>query len=338
VRVLGWVAAASAVLMALVGVGLDAHWPALAVFAVIQLLALVSTPTWSLMTSAVLAGVADAKREFGPIRAAGTVGWMVGCVLIGVMGADASTNAAYLGSLFWGVVAVVSRFVPAAEMPASEGHLTWRERLGLDALELLKIRDHRLVFLTAALMTAPLSAFYPFTPAQLRDLGFERTSAWMALAQVTEIVAMFGLGTVFARYRLKWILATGLGFALLRYVLLAQNTPVTVLVGVTLHGFAYTLFFVAVPIYLNERIEARWRGRAQALLSLMNQGLGGVVGFLGTGYWLSLCRAPGGTRWPLFWGVLAVVVALVFLNFLINYQGRKSGEGLALSGERRGGE
>jgi MFS family permease len=160
----------------------------------------------------------------------------------------------------------------------------------------------------------------------------------MALAQVTEIVAMFGLGTVFARYRLKWILATGLGFALLRYVLLAQNTPVTVLVGVTLHGFAYTLFFVAVPIYLNERIEARWRGRAQALLSLMNQGLGGVVGFLGTGYWLSLCRAPGGTRWPLFWGVLAVVVALVFLNFLINYQGRKSGEGLALSGERRGGE
>lgn len=68
--------------------------------------------------------------------------------------------------------------------------------------------------------------------------------------------------------------------------------------------------FCGGPDDLNERIEAPWRGRAQALLSLMNQGLGGgVTGFLATGYWFALCRAAGGTRWTLF-GALAVVVAL----------------------------
>ena len=78
--------------------------------------------------------------------------------------------------------------------PRSAEHLTWHERLGLDALTLLKNPDHRVVYLTSALFSIPLAGFYPWAPPHLRALGLLHTSAWMSLGQVTEVIAMFSLG------------------------------------------------------------------------------------------------------------------------------------------------
>lgn len=314
----------TAVLMALASFAIERRWPAWSVLALIQLQSLLSTPTWSLVTSIVLSGLRDAKREFGPVRAFGTFGWIGGCLLVSAAGADASTRAGYLGAGFALGLAVFTFSLPSVAPVSVPTRLSVRQRLGLDALELLRNPDHRVVFLTAGLLSAPLAAFYPFTPSQLRDLGLERTSAWMSLAQGTEVVAMYGLATLLGRWRLKWVLAAGLGFAVLRYLLLATNGHGWVLAGISLHGFAFTLFYVTAPIYLNERIDPAWRARGQALLSLMTQGLGNLVGYLGSGWWLAACQGPEGTRWTLFWGGLAGCVILVLAYFLTRYRGREA--------------
>jgi len=197
-----------------------------------------------------------------------------------------------------------------------------RQRLGLDALALLKHPDHRAVFLTSALTAIPLSAFYPFTPPHLRALGLEHTTAWMTLGQATEIVAMFSLGGLLTKWRLKWIFAVGLGCALLRYLLCALDAKAWVLGGVTLHGFAFTLFFVTAPIYLDGRVDSAWRARAQALMALMTMGVGSLFGYLGSGWWFKVCTRPTGMHWSLFWGGLAAAVALVLIYFLITYRGQ----------------
>jgi MFS family permease len=323
-RVLRGVCFGTAVLMALAGFAIERRWPAWAVLGLIQLQSLLSTPTWSLVTSIVLSGLRDAKREFGPVRAFGTFGWIGGCLLVSVAGADASTRAGYLGAGFMLGLALFTLALPCVAPVSVPTRMSVRQRLGLDALELLRNPDHRVVFLTAGLLSAPLAAFYPFTPSQLRDLGMERTSAWMSLAQGTEVVAMYGLAALLGRWRLKWVLAAGLGFAVLRYLLLATNGRGWVLAGISLHGFAFTLFYVTAPIYLNERIDPAWRARGQALLSLMTQGLGNLVGYLGSGWWLAACQGPGGTRWTLFWGGLAGCVILVLGYFLARYRGREA--------------
>jgi MFS family permease len=97
------------------------------------------------------------------------------------------------------------------------------------------------------------------------------------------------------------------------------------LAGITLHGFSFTLVFVTAQIYLNERIDAAWRARAQALMSLMTSGFGNLAGYLGTGLWFRTCTESGATRWPLYWSGLAIAVAAVFLFFLVAYHGRSSG-------------
>lgn len=326
-RVLAWLSLAAAALNVAAGAGLRSHAPAGVMLLLIQLHALVVVPSWSLLYSVALERLTDARREFGPIRALGTLGWMAGCWVISGLRADASPNAAWVSAGLWmGVIVLAWRGPAAPARPAATrgAPMGIRQRLGLDALALLRHADHRVVFVTAGLIAIPLSAFYPFTPLHLRDLGLERTSAWMSLGQVTEIVAMFGLSALLARWRLKWIFACGLGFALVRYILCSLNGLPWVLTGVTLHGFAFTLFFITAPIYLNERVEPEWRARAQALMSLMTMGVGSLIGYLGGGWWYRVCGRSGTTQWQPFWGALAGTILLVLVYFALAFRGRSA--------------
>jgi hypothetical protein len=147
----------------------------------------------------------------------------------------------------------------------------------------------------------------------------------MTLGQETEIIAMFSLGTLLLRWRLKWIFACGLSLGLLRFALSAMNGKLWVLAGVLLHGCSFTLVLITAQIYLEERIDAAWRARAQALLTLMTSGVGNLLGYLGTGWWFSACTHPSGTHWPLFWGGLGGAVGAVMAYFLTAYRGIGSG-------------
>ena len=325
VIVLRGLSLATAAAMVLASTAIKLGWSPWLVLALIQLHALCSSPTFSIASTIVFARLADGQKEFGPIRAMATLGWMAGCWTVSLLGADTSPLAGYSGAVMWVLAAVFTFFLPELETPRSVQHLTWHERLGLDALTLLKNPDHRVVFITSALLCAPLAGFYPYAPPHLRALGFLHTSAWMTLGQVTEVIAMFSLGTLLLKWRLKWIFACGLGVGVLRFGLCALNGELWVLAGVLLHGCSYTLVLITAQIYLDQRVDATWRARGQALLSLMNSGVGNLVGYLGTGWWFSVCTQSSGTQWPLFWGGLAAAVALVMAYFLTAYHGIGSG-------------
>jgi MFS family permease len=322
VKVLRGLALATAGSMALASWAIRAGWGVGPVLACIQLHALCTAPTWGIASTIVFARLEDAKKEFGPIRAMATLGWGGGCLLVSAVGADQSTLAGLGGAAVWLVVGAFTFFLPALETPRAAENLTWRQRFGLDALELLRVRDHRVVFVTTALFTIPLAGFYPYTPSHLRAMGLEHTSAWMSLGQITEIIAMFSLGGLLLRWRIKWIFACGLGFGVVRFALSALDTQAGLITGIVLHGCSFTLVLITAQIYLDQRVDPAWRARAQALMALMNSGVGSLLGYLGTGGWFAVCTRGGATRWPLFWGGLALAVAAVLGFFLVAYRGR----------------
>jgi hypothetical protein len=168
----------------------------------------------------------------------------------------------------------------------------------------LKDRDTRVVFITTTLFNIPLCAFYPYAPTHLHDLGFAHTSAWMSLAQVTEIIAMFSLAWLLLNWRLKWIFACGLGFGVLRFALSAMNTKF----AAARHHAARRVVRAGVhhrADFLNQRIDPAWRTRAQALLTLLNGGVGNLIGYLGSGWWFNACTTAGPHALARFWGALA---------------------------------
>jgi MFS family permease len=321
VKVLRGLALATAAAMAVVSTAIHLDWNPLLILALIQLHALCSSPTWSIASTIVFARLADSQREFGPIRAMATIGWMAGCWFVSLINADTSPMAGYSGSVAWLIVAAFTYFLPRVETPRTVQHLTLRQRLGLDALGLLKNKDHRVVFITVALFAIPIAGFYPYAPPHLKSFGFSHTSAWMSLGQVTEVLAMFALGKLLLNWRLKWIFVCGLSFGVLRFLVSALDVPAGLLLGVALHGGSFTLVFITAQIYLDQRVEPAWRARAQALMALMNGGVGNLLGYLGTGAWFAAMETPTGPRWSWFWLGLAALVLAVLVFFLRAYQG-----------------
>ena len=325
VAVLRGLAVASAATMSLVAGSIKSGWPPGLVLLLVQLYALCSAPSGSIVNAIVFSRLRDSQRQFGPIRAGATVGWVGGCWLVSALNADASVLSEYTCALTWLALAAFTFLLPSVPPPKAAGRPTLLERLGWDAVGLLKNRDHRAVFVTAALFSIPLAAFYPFTPLHLQQLGFQHTSAWMTLAQSTELIAMFSLGGLFLRWRLKWIFVAGLGSGLLRFILCAVNGKFWVLAGTSLHGLSFTLFFITAQIYINERVGPEWRARAQAMMTLMTNGVGNLIGFLAAGWWFNACARTNGTQWPLFWNGVTLGVGVVVVYFLAAYHGKYSG-------------
>ncbi len=325
-KVLRWLATATAITMTIIATAIQGGWNPWLVLGLIQIFSLSYAPMFSISTALVLARLENAQKEFGPLRALATVGWMGGCLLISALSLDRSAYAGYLGAAFWLLVAGFTFFLPRLEIPKSAEHLSWHERLGLDALKLLKNSNHRVVFITTTLFSIPLAAFYPYAPSNLHDLGFDHTSGWMGLAQCSEIVAMFSLGWLLLNWRVKWIFACGLGIGIARFALSAMNVKLGLLAGIFLHGASYTLVFITAAIYLDQRIDPAWRTRAQALLALMNGGVGNLIGYLGTGWWFNACTPVSGTRWSIFWGGLTALVGAVMIFFLTVYKTQGDGK------------
>jgi nucleoside transporter len=319
-RVLRWLALGSSALMAAISSAIQYRLGAWIILALIQMFYLAYAPMFSISTALVFARLADAKKEFGPIRSMATIGWMAGALLISAASLDRSAYAGYLGAFVWLLVAGFTYFLPELPVPKTVERLAWHERLGLDALTLLKNRNTRVVFITTALFNIPVCAFYPYAPTHLHDLGFQRTSAWMSLGQVSEIVAMFGLAWLLINWRLKWVFVCGLGFGVARFALSALDTRPALLLGVTLHGASFVLVFITAQIFLDQQIAPAWRTRAQALMTLMSGGFGNLIGYLGNGWWFNACTSQSGTRWPLFWGGLTATVGVVLAFFLIAYR------------------
>jgi nucleoside transporter len=325
VTVLRGLSVASAVTMSAAAWSIKQGWSPGWVLLLIQIYALCAAPTGSIVSAIVFSRLHDSQRQFGPIRAGATVGWIGGCWLVSALNADSSVLSQYTCAITWLVLAAFTFLLPGVPPPEPAGHPSLLQRLGWDALVLMKNRDHRAVFVTAALFAIPLAAFYPFTPLQMQQLGFLHTSAWMTLAQTTELIAMFSLAGLFLRWRLKWIFVAGLVFGLLRFVLCAVNGKVWLLAGTSLHGLSFTLYFITAQIYINERVGPEWRARAQAMMALMTNGIGSLIGYLGTGWWFNACTTASVTHWQWFWGGLAAVIVLVQLYFLTAYHGKYSG-------------
>ncbi len=328
-RVLRWLCLGSGCFMALMFHAIQHHWHWALVVGLAQILALWAMPAFGLSTSLVIARLSNPRQQFGPVRAAATLGWIVAGVMVScVLHGDSSVIVGYASAIAWILVIAVTYTLDPVPPPASKEHRSWADILGLEAWTLLKNPDHRVVFIGAALFNMPLAAFYQFTPLHLDALGSANAGLNMSIGQIMEVVGLLSLAALLTRFRLKWLFLWGIGFGVLRYVFFAMNSLATLRAGIFMHGILFTLFFMTAQIYLEQRIPAAMRSRAQALLSLMMSGFGNLIGSLGCGWWWHACTRNDRTDWHLYWSGLAGVIALIFLWFAISYKGRHRVDGV----------
>jgi len=304
---------------------LDAGWNPWWFVGLLGVYSICSGPSWGLLTTISLTHLAHGERQFPLVRLGATIGWMVAGVLTSyVLHADVSPVAGYASAgarLSGGMAALMLPHTPPLGRATS-----WRSRMGLDAFVLMKQADHRVFFTVTALFSIPLSAFYMYGPELLKTLGDGHPTATMAIAQITEVLAMILVGSVMVRFRVKVILLWALGLSVLRFSMSAYAGASGLIFwhigGIALHGMCYTFYFITAQVFLDRRVDPGLRGQAQGLLALVTSGIGPLVGTLFCGWLKPYCVRADGSGWEDFWSILAVIIAVCFGIFAVCYRGQ----------------
>ena len=286
--------------------------------------ALISAPAWGLLTTIALNSLEDEQRSFGFYRVWGTVGWVLVGWSVSWFGLDSSTR---VGDVAFGLrlVAGLCAFLLPHTPPLANDSKGWKSALGLDSITIFRNRDHRVYLITTFLLSVPLAAFYMHTPIHLRDLGFRSVAAGMTLGQVFEIVAFLMMGFWLTRVRIRTLLIVAMACAVARYVIFAMGGIMPhylwILVGLSLHGICWTFFFETGRVFLNRRVDQRFRAQVQALVTFASMGLGSLVGTLVCGKLYDLMVVGGVGGWTGYWCVLAGMCLLILGYFSLGYQG-----------------
>ncbi len=321
-RLLAGITGLNAIFLGLAHVALACGWGAVPFFTFMACYQLCNAPAFPLITSIVMSQLSDPAKEFGPVRAWATWGWMLASFCMGsVFLLDESPLAGGVAAGIFIVECIFCCCLPPTVPRSSVAPRRWRDYLGLEALAQLRHRDHRTIFITTAVFSALLSPLYLYTTSHLKALGDAKPSTTMSLAQFCEGIAMLMLGWVLVKFRLRHVLAAAIFLGAMRYALLMWDVRPALVTSVALHGIVFVLYYPTVQVYLERRLDPSMRSQSQALLSLFNTGLGSLAGYLICGHWHTACSVGTVTDWPRFWAPFMVSSLVLGIGFLWAYQG-----------------
>jgi hypothetical protein len=275
--------------------------------------ALFYVPTISITNSIAFANLKDAKREFGPVRLWGTIGWIAASwpfifILadwskVPNMGeggfvnwigaifdpANSKKGEAYLNgvSLTFIVAGVASLALagfsltlphtPPKPAQKEENRFAW-----LEAMRLLAKPFVLVLFIATLIDAAVHQGYFVLTGSFLKNkVGIP--AQWimpvMSIGQIAEVGTMAILGLVLKRLGWRTTMILGVLGHTARFGVFAffpETTP-SILINV-LHGICYAFFFATVYIFVDEFFPKDARASAQGLFNFLILGLGPFIG------------------------------------------------------------
>jgi nucleoside transporter len=309
-------------------------------------------PTLAMANSVLFQTVPDPQRDAPPIRTLGTIGWIVSGLLVGssflspggfqlripelLGGSPAPADWKGLGltnmPMILGGAASVLLGLYSFTLPNTPPRMKGMkvgigDVLGFKALSLMRDPSFAIFIVCSLLLCIPLSFYFQSTNGFLKAMGVANSEGVMTLGQVSEILFLLAIPMLFRKIGVKWMLATGMAFWVLRYLLFAAATPsnhALLFLGVIFHGICYDFFFFTGQLYVDKRAPEDVRSSAQGFIAFVTLGVGMFIGGILAGDWAGQQEKNGVVNWPMIWNFPALMSAVVLVAFLILFHDRSS--------------
>ena len=285
-------------------------------------------PTLGLVNAICFHQMQDPGKQFPQIRAMGTIGWIVGGLVIGFMKVEPTSIPLKIAAGISIFAGFYSFFLPHTPPKAKGEKVTVSEVLGLETLSLMRDRSFAVLIISALLICIPLAFYYNFTNVYLNESGMKYTAAKMTMGQVSEMLFLFSMPLLFKKYGVKKLILLGMLAWVIRYTLFAYgNTQELVwmlYVGIILHGICYDFFFVTAQIYVDNDAPEEIRAAAQGFVTLVTYGVGMYIGSLVSGAVVELYQINlNAHHWFNIWVVPATMAAIVLVLFALLFNEKK---------------
>ncbi|MBS1760526.1 MAG: nucleoside permease [Bacteroidetes bacterium] len=290
-------------------------------------------PTLALVNSVSFRQMKDPEKEFSPIRAFGTIGWIVAGLLISfIFHWDAKENIAQgmlkntfllsgIASVALGLFSFTLPKTPPIK--TADEKVSLKQIIGLDALKLLKDKNFALFFIASILICIPLAFYYQNANPFLTEIGVENPTGKMTIGQISEVLFLLALPIFFTRFGFKKTILLGMLAWVVRYLLFAFGNAgelsFMLLLGIALHGVCYDFFFVSGQLYTNTRAGEKYKSAAQGLITLATYGVGMLIGFKVAGCVTDAYKGD----YKMIWIIPACIAAAVLVLFMITFKDEK---------------
>jgi hypothetical protein len=297
-------------------VAAEAFWP---LFAIMLGYCLFMQLSLTLTTVIGLRNVPDPAHDFSRVRLFGTVGWIASGFAVEALFRPATTDVLYVGAagaLFTGLSALA---LPATR-PLGTGRSAF-EAFGLPALALFKDRSFGVFALIAFVATAMNQFYVVYAHRYLKDHGIPAPGLIMTIAQFVEVGCMFALPYLRPKDWMKPLMIFGLaGYTLRCVVLMIGWTPAVIALGVPMHGWGFTFFFLVASTYLDREAPPHLRGSAQGIITFISSGVGVLTGNAFSAIVVDRYREGTIIDWNKVWEVPLFVCAGMMLVFVLLFQ------------------
>lgn len=319
-------AGAAAIFLAPTVVPAEPGGSPLAFILVLQAHTLCYMPTIGLANTLAFHHLTNQEKQFPVIRVFGTFGWIAAGVLVSkVLKADETDLPMKVAAVAGLLMGLYSLSLPHTPPPAKGKSFSWRDAVGLDALQLLRKPSFAVFLVASLLICIPLSAYFAYAPLFVKVAGLADPAFKMTFGQMSEVFFMLAMPLFFARLGVKKMILIGTLAWAVRYGLFAAGSAGSgawmILGGILLHGICYDFFFVTGYIYTDKVAPAQIRGQAQGLVVLATLGLGMLIGAQVAGAIFNrvVTAAPDSpellAQWHTFWAIPAVLATVVMILF-----------------------
>ena len=306
-------------------------------------LGLANTVSYSILTN----NKFDVIKVFPKIRVWGTIGFIVAEVAVGTFGWAQNNMQFYFAMVISLIMGVYSFTLPNVPLSKSENK-SFAERLGLDAFALFKEYKMAVFFIFATLLGVVLQISNAWASEFMRSFTTEfpdsfavtNSNSFIALSQVSETLFILTIPFFLKRFGIKTVMIMSMIAWFLRFGLFGIGSPEGIGVGylimsMVVYGAAFDFFNISGSLFIETETDSKYRGSAQGLFVLLTNGVGAVLGGMGSGYIVQMYSVYDGidlvsrdwfSIWMVFAGYALVLALLFWIVFKYKHNPEKIGE------------
>ena len=279
----------------------------------------------------------DIQKTFPPIRVFGTIGFIVAMWFVDLTGFSKTNFQYYLAAASAIAMGLYSLNLPACPPVKTESKNTFMSKMGLDALVLLKQERMIVFFLFSMLLGAALQITNTFGGSFLSDFGnkgFENSFVvkhdlvMLSLSQISETLFILTIPYFLKKFGIKIVMVISIFAWILRFGFFGIGDPdpngglVFLILSMIVYGMAFDFFNISGSLFVERETPSSIRSSAQGLFMMVTNGLGAIIGGIGSGWVVDYWTENGIKDWTSIWFSFAgyAVILLIFFPLLFKYR------------------
>ena len=280
----------------------------------------------------------DIQKTFPPIRVFGTIGFIVAMWFVDLTGFSKTNFQYYLAAASAIAMGIYSLNLPACPPVKTESKNTFMSKMGLDALVLLKQERMVVFFIFSMLLGAALQITNTFGGSFLSDFGnndlfkdsfvVKHDLVMLSLSQISETLFILTIPYFLKKFGIKIVMVISIFAWILRFGFFGIGDPdpngglVFLILSMIVYGMAFDFFNISGSLFVERETPSAIRSSAQGLFMMVTNGLGAIIGGIGSGWVVDYWTENGIKDWTSIWFSFAgyAVVLLIFFPLLFKYR------------------